>query len=67
MTDISRNTEQLSDHYGEWLAANGFEGDEPADELLMSDQITTVQRLWLEVFCDLYRAAEEREDATQRP
>ena len=57
-----KNTDQLGDIYGEWLVANGFEGDEPADELLMfSKEITNRQREWLEDFCAAFKAQEDKE------
>jgi hypothetical protein len=56
------NTSRLSDVYGEWLAENGFEGHEPADELLMfSKELANRQREWLEDFCAAFKAQEKRE------
>jgi hypothetical protein len=58
-----KSTDQLSDLYGEWLEANGFEGDEPADDLLRAATLSPAQREWLESFCAAYKAREEYEDA----
>jgi hypothetical protein len=64
MTDFTgKTTYQLSDLYGEWLDANGYEGDEPIDELLMNaDKLTQAQRNWLWDFKFAYKAREEYED-----
>lgn len=56
-------TDELGDNYGQWLIENGFEGDEPADELLMFNaDLTAEQRDWLTRFCAAFREAEARED-----
>ncbi len=56
------NTDRLGDLYGEWLAENGFEGDEPADELLAFEHnLTRRQRDWLFDFCEAFRAQEKLE------
>ncbi len=58
-----KNTYRLGEVYSEWLAANGFEGDEPADELLMfSKDLTNRQLEWLEDFCAAFKEAERSEE-----
>lgn len=56
-------TEALSDLYGEWLEENGFDGDEPADSLLIHGKITAAQREFLDAFCAIYAAAEDAEES----
>lgn len=60
-------TDQLSDHYGKWLEANGFKGHESADEVLMFAPLTDVQKTWVEDFIEVWKVAEEREDAALKP
>lgn len=38
------------DEYEAWLLANGFEGDEPAEDLIAFGNTTAEQRAWLEDF-----------------
>lgn len=62
-TFAHKDTDELGDLYGAWLEANGFEGDEPAGELLMlyDGEFTPAQLEWLESFCAAYKAREEYE------
>lgn len=58
-----KSTDELGDLYGAWLVANGYEGDEPADELLaFGKEVTAEQREWLQAFCAAFKAQEDRED-----
>lgn len=68
MTEFEgKTTDQLSDLYGSWLEANGFEGDEPADELLMfCEGLDHTQRQWLEAFCEAWDKQQEIEDEERR-
>ncbi len=59
----AKNTDELSDLYGHWLEENGFEGHEPADDLLFGGDITDEARNWLIDFCAAHKRLEEAQDA----
>lgn len=61
------DTDQLSDRYGAWLIENGFQGDEPADELLRAYRLTDAHRAWLERFVREFAMVQEGEDRSLPP